>query len=225
MTRLPSTPCRSGSQASLSRRTTANSRSLVSFSTGAPTPTRRCRSTATHASAGALARHSSIHRPSRRPPSVVASTPWRSTSSVAAPYICACVLITVGVGVLLRNEVVCASIEDPGSPLRVGPYLRTAVCCVHALFPELTAFPYPPHHSLATFFLAAQDGRTASILASDGGHLEVVRLLLDKGAKVDAATQVRQPRTRADRPPLRHRDEPARRHAKPPCHTEICTCT
>ncbi len=45
--------------------------------------------------------------------------------------------------------------------------------------------PSPPH--------IFQDGFTGLYLASEKGHLEVVRLLLDKGANVDAANQVRPP--------------------------------
>ncbi len=67
------------------------------------------------------------------------------------------------------------------------------------ILPHLPRF-FPRH---STLFLAWQDGHTASIFASQNGHLEVVRLLLDKGAKVDAVTKVQQLHTHADPDTLR----------------------
>ena len=47
----------------------------------------------------------------------------------------------------------------------------------------------PTHTSLP--FRLAQDGVTGLFIASEKGHVEVARLLLDRGAAVDAATTVR----------------------------------
>jgi ankyrin repeat protein len=50
--------------------------------------------------------------------------------------------------------------------------------------------------------MAAQDGATSSLFASQNGHIEVVQLLLDKGANLDAAMLVRRSLTHSDTPPL-----------------------
>ena len=39
--------------------------------------------------------------------------------------------------------------------------------------------------------LSPQDGQTALMLASDGGHIDVVQLLLSSGAQVDLQDEVR----------------------------------
>ena len=39
--------------------------------------------------------------------------------------------------------------------------------------------------------LSRQDGQTALMLASDGGHIDVVQLLLSSGAQVDLQDEVR----------------------------------
>ena len=36
-----------------------------------------------------------------------------------------------------------------------------------------------------------QNGKTALVYASEGGHVDVAKLLIEKGAKVDAADEVR----------------------------------
>ncbi len=50
--------------------------------------------------------------------------------------------------------------------------------------------------------MAAQEDWSATIFASQNGHLEVVQLLLDKGARLDAAMLVRRLLTHSDTPPL-----------------------
>jgi hypothetical protein len=51
--------------------------------------------------------------------------------------------------------------------------------------------PGPPRPPPPLLCLLAQNGVTGLYMASQNGHLEVARLLLDRGAAVDAATTVR----------------------------------
>ena len=46
---------------------------------------------------------------------------------------------------------------------------------------------YPSHACR----LAGQNGKTALIVASKNGHVEAVRVLIEKGALIEAATNVR----------------------------------
>ena len=74
------------------------------------------------------------------------------------------------------------------------------VACVAAAAPDL--------RTLAGW-LAGQNGWTSLIWASQSGHVEAMRVLIEKGALIEAATNVRiqtrmQPHMRAHKPSYTH---------------------
>ena len=62
--------------------------------------------------------------------------------------------------------------------------------CTHACTVDCVAAAAPDLRTLAGW-LAGQDGWTSLILASQNGHVEAIHVLIEKGALIEAAHEVR----------------------------------